>query len=730
MSALLSNSNSPSFARDFRLIVQVLCGRAVLIGAIITAAVSVGWLYLKRTANVYEAKTVIQVEQEERKVVKIEGIQSEDLKTLEVLKTYEQSIANPEVLLRVIHNSGFINDPAFLPEVNGSTSDNVLQEALAKHIQVKIRRGTRLIDITVQHGSPAIALRIAELLVPEFTKWSFEARREAGRVASKFLSEEADRLKRKLLESEEAIHSFREQNRAVSLEEKQSIVAEKLKDLNLRVTEAKAARLKLESDCAELGMAAGQLPLLLAIPGIANAAPIVEIQRNIKDREAQFATLTERYKSRHPKYIQAHSELAKLRSNLEQTIAKTAEVLTAEYESSLSTERKLERALVDQQKLAFELNKIAIPYASLIREMESDRVLYESVLTRLKETDVTKGIAQDAVRVVTRPLLPARPVKPRKSLILALSVLAGIVAGCGLAFLLDATDRSLRTSDDVEALLRLRPLGEIPRLNGHETRKKKPVVVHESNGAAGESFRSLRNSLSLLRDVPDRKTFLFTSANPGEGKTFCAINCAASFAQLGLKTLLIDGDLRLPQVDQTFFGGRPVQCFGELLDVNGSWEHSIQRTHIPQLSAMSLPTSSHCLTGDAFGTLIDWAASRYERVVVDSAPVLLVSDTLLLAKHVEAVCLVIRAGQTPADDVHRAVQRLEQAGARVVGFIWNQVKLTRRYYQDRSFSARTRVSNAESNEQQPTVARIEPNVGAGISSPGSGRDASVLHRNS
>ena len=384
------------------------------------------FVYTLFTPRLYSAQTVIQIEGEEQKVVKIEGVQSEDLKSLEALKTFEQKVTSPEVLLRVIHHPELRNDPTFLPEVK-QKSDNTLQKALARHIDAKLRRGTRLIDITVNHRSPVMAQRIAELLVQEFVRWNFETQRDAAETARRFLLDEATRLRGKLEQSEQALQKYKEQNEAVSLEETQNITVEKLKELNLRVTTAKTERLKLESDYAETTNRNYRSPEeLLNIPAIANISAIaIDLKKSISEKEAHLATLKERYKSGHPKFIEAQSELQNLRVALDQAILKARDVIGSSYQAAVLTERKLEEALQQQQKAALELNKISIPYAVLARDTDADRALYNSVLTRLKETDITANLAQNPVRIVARPLLPDRPISSKRKQALALGLLLG-----------------------------------------------------------------------------------------------------------------------------------------------------------------------------------------------------------------------------------------------------------------------------------------------------------------
>lgn len=679
MKALLDTGREASFSNDLRHILQVLRSKALLIAICAVCATAIGLYYALTTTKIYAAKTAVQVEQGEQTVMKIEGVKTEDLKAPEVLKTYEQNIVSSEVLLRVIKNHGLLDEPGFLPEVRSPRSDNALQEALGRRITAKIRRDTRLIDISMEDRSPVLAQKIAELLVEDFILWNSEARRQAGQAASRFLHEQAERLNERLTLSEHALQAYKESHGDVTPMDRQNINAEKLSQLSQRVTEAKAERMKLESSGIQSGIGNGQsFGALLSLPAIAIDPAVVDLKRRIGEKEAVVANLGERYKSGHPSFAAVRSELGKLRGELEDAVFKAADVLDSHLRGVKLTEQKLENAVRDQQKVALGADAVAVGQSKLTREMESNRAMYDAVVTRMKETDITKEIVQETVRVVARPLLPDVPVKPKKSIILGLSMIAGLGLGCFLAFGSHAADPSLKTLQDAEARLGLRSLSEIPRIQSRKGKSKNTPQLAESSMATMEAFRTLRTSLSLLTDDPRKKTILFTSAHAGEGKTFCAINCAVSFAQLGLNTLLIDADFRLPQIGSMFFDGAAMQSVGGSEDGNGRSENGIRLSHIPNLSVLSStkggPNSTEFLAGDTFEEFIRRAGSRFDRIVVDSAPVHLVSDTLLFAKHVDSVCLVIHAGQTPADDVLRAVQRLANAGAPLVGFVWNQVK--------------------------------------------------------
>jgi capsular exopolysaccharide synthesis family protein len=307
----------------------------------------------------------------------------------------------------------------------------------------------------------------------------------------------------------------------------------------------------------------------------------------------------------------------------------------------------------------------------LARDTDADRALYNSVLTRLKETDITANLGQNPVRIVSRALLPEQPVSSKRKQVLALGLLLGLACGSGIALV---SNRSFNTLREAEALLGLRSLSEIPRLRTSRVEPQAALLEHDP--AAEDSFRNLRSSLLLIQHATSRRTLLFTSARPGEGKTFCAVNCAISFAQLGFKTLIVDADVRESDLGRSFFPEAPPT--GTILP-----------TDVPSLSAIfadkARANSEEFVAGTSFEQFMRETATKYDRVVVDSAPVNLISDTLLYAQHVQSVCLVIRADKTPVAEVIRAVERLSGAGAAPVGFVWNQARGARRYYYGKQF---------------------------------------------
>jgi succinoglycan biosynthesis transport protein ExoP len=640
-----------------------------------------GVAYIILTPPIYRAQAVIQVEQKAQRILKANEDGVVDLKRDEIIKTTEQALSSPDLLLQLVKRNELDKDPAFLPELKRPASDNQIVEALANHISVQVRRGTWLIDIGVTDRSPVLAQKIADLLMSEFAHENFQRHVAGSEMAYNFLREKAQGLKVKLAKSEEALQNYKEEHQVAGAlgEKEENTVVEKLHTINRLVTEAKATRLKLEADYGQIKKVGTKPPAgLLAIPSIASSPGVIDLERTITAKEAELATLKKWYGRKHPNYVAQVSEIEELKAGLDRKILKAAGEVTSAYDSAAAMEKKMEQALQEQDSAALELSRTLISYNVLRQEVDSDRALYESILTRLKETDATKDNVQDAIQVVSHPLLPERPVAPRKMQILLLSIFGGLALGCGLSFLLRMLDRSFRTPDEAERRLGVPVLADIPKALKIKSDDDCLVLVKQPGSAAAESFRSLRAALSLFPRDEMCKPLLFTSAMPSEGKSFCAINCAVAFAQQGLKTLLIDADLRWPSIERVFFDEAANRGLTDILRDEAILEEATQPTRIDNLSVLcagrQVFTPAELLAKESCGQLIFEATTKFDRVVINSAPIQAVSDTLLLAGHVQAICLVI-SPQTSAEIVFQAVQKLGHARSKLIGFVFDRVSL-------------------------------------------------------
>jgi succinoglycan biosynthesis transport protein ExoP len=684
MKHINSQSSTPTRPTiPWQTIYHVLLRRAWLITACTVLAGFAGVAYLARTPKKYAATTAIQVEQSETKVINIQSVTPEDASTAELLKTIEQNFMSKDLLLRVVKSSGLSNDPRFLPTgMKGPANDDLLLGLMTQAVSVKLRRGSRLIDITAQHTNPAVAQVIAQTIVKEYLRQEFEQRVGMSRMANEFLVDEANRLKGKVETSERAVQEYREKHDAGSLEEKQNITVETLKEINSRYTDARGTRMKLEAEYAQAeSLREGPVENLLAIPSVAASPLVAESKKMLADKQVEIATMSHRYRSEHPKFIAAQSQLHELQTELDSRTRKAVTILQTQYAAGLSTEKSFQEALTAQQKEALELNRISIPYNTLMRDVASDQAMYEAVLKRLKETEVAKGLDTSNIRVVESARIPRSPVTPVVWQVLSMALLTGSVMGVGLVVLLHLLDSSMRTVDDAENALGISAWAAIPDNAKLKSDSHPLVLMEQSQTALAESFRTLRTSLTL-RSKEEARVLLFTSAVPAEGKSFCSANTAVAFAQLGLKTLLIDADLRRPSLARIFKQGPKSPGLSEHLDKGTPLGELLMSTAVPGLHLLTAGTqASNPAELLNHGKLANFFRNpllqEYDRIVIDSAPINAVSDTLNIVEFAQSICLILRANKTPRRALLRAYQELVTAGGHTIGLVVNRLPKSR-----------------------------------------------------
>jgi polysaccharide biosynthesis transport protein len=503
------------------------------------------------------------------------------------------------------------------------------------------------------------------------------------------------------------------------------MVEDKLQELNTKLTGAKSDRIRIENEIKQVEGIGENIDALLAIPSIASSPIVNDRRRDVAQLEAAVGALAGRYKDKHPKMIAARAALTEAREALRRAVLDQPNILRNMLDQARATEASLQAAAHDQEQAALALNKAAIGYQQLARQAETDRALYESVLRQIKETNLTKDVKMTAVSVVEHSPLPRGPVSPSSRKALTLGLLGGLAAGLAFVFGADALDRSVKTVDQAEATFGLPVLAAVPETaeedkpNRLKRRKKGGaygyrVVAERPEGPAAEAFRNLRAALSLLGPEAERKITLFTSALPNEGKSFTSANYSVALAQQGYRVLLIDGDLRRPSIHKIFppnglqkqaidskenvdvpgivdclvgeisltEGARPVSpeqidIAGEAIAVTGRILTVAGGQLFVLTSGRRAPNPAEILSGPSFANLIAEAAKRFDRVVIDSAPILAVSDTLLMTPYVQTICIVIRASKSPRPAIQRAISLLSGAGTRPAGLVLNRLPKNR-----------------------------------------------------
>ena len=663
------------YAAEFHKFSNALLERIWIVLLCLVLCVAAGAIYLRRAPVLYSSTATIQVEQAQQSMFR-DGAPSENLQALDFLQTVVQSLKARPMLQRVAENNNLASNPRFLTQENALGDDPVMK-ALDRAVAVKLRRGTRLIDITVNHSDPTLAAQIANSLVDEYDRENASRHVNSSSSANELLNKEATRLAAQLKDSEQRLQTYKETNsKAASLDDKQNTVVAELKELSTKATEAKSIRIRAEADYNQVRELGTNVEALLTLPSVANDSTVVASRIALSKAEDDFAVLQQRYKDKHPKYVQSRTQIQNLQADLADKVLKSAQKVKAGLDAANAAETALNEALRKQETASLELSQLAIEYGVLSRKVESDRALYQSVLNRMSETSVTKEMQPMTVRRVQPATVPVKPFSPRKMMIMALSGFGGISIGLLIVLGLAMLDTTIKTVDQAESMLGMPVLASIPQLR---QARKDPLVMNGGDSAGAEGFRTLRAALSMLGRVEKRRVFLFTSAIPQEGKTFSSVNYAASLAQAGLNTLIIDCDLRRPKVASTLNGHDDfTPGVSDYLTGVKTFQEVVHPTKFEKLSYISggtlAPNPAELLVGAGIAPLIEEALKQYDRVVIDSAPIHAVSDTLLIVKNAQTVCLVVRAAHTSNRFVLRCIQLLQSAEAPLSGVVMNRMR--------------------------------------------------------
>jgi len=649
---------------------------------IVILCVVLGGIYagvnLSKVETKYRARAVLFIEQDKARILdsKMEQVRDEQIRSIDMINTVVDLLRSYPFAQRVSARLKLDQDPRFLAAAGipaRDASPDRVAAALSSMSAAVYRTNTRLIDLMITSADPNLSVKLANAYCDEYIRYVFERRSDASKSATQFLLEEADRLRKKMRVSEEAMQSFRERERAASIETMLSSAQAQVSEISNVQTEIQKRIQQIESDLAVVRANKGEVEELLFLPSVAAEPKVAQYSESLNARQRELTLLSQRYRAKHPAYISVKTQIDLTKADLRRVLNDAVNLLeTARNRLEVqANETKIAREKAEGRLL--EVTSKSIEYNDIKREQETDQALYNSVLSRLKEVDITKQLTESPVRI-HEPAVGAAPIRPSATKTWMQSLLGGLAAGIGLAIALFMLDTSIKTVDQVEQFTGVSVIAAIPKLS-LSTRASVLVTNEERSGIVAESFRSLRASLTMHRLNENARTFLFTSSMPSEGKTFCSSNFAVTLAQQGFNTLFIDADLRKPGGSIVFYGENRKPGLSELLMRSCTMKNAIMSSHIDGLSILTAggraPNPSELLTYENLERVMSEALSKFDRIVVDSAPLLAVSDTLLVAPHIDLCTLVVRAFGTPRKMVARAIKSLEEIKTQPAGLILN-----------------------------------------------------------
>lgn len=632
----------------------------------------------------------------------------------EYYETQYQLMNSMRVALDVARDLGLGQDGAFLanaPPGGKFKPQKVTDEQAAMEIlsrtSVAPVKNSRLAMLTYRDADPARTQRIATAMVEAYVLKNLEDAQSSTGSAVEWLNGQLDKLKTGLDESELALHQYKLNKNILSadIDAQSNMLRGEMQQLSEALTLVRIKREELSARRDELAKVKTDDPAVLPATELLQSALLSSLREKYMSAVQERDSLAASGKGpNHPDVKSAEAQVTVTKAALLAEIRNIQGAVDRDLAIVKHQEGGLAGLFQRAKAQAFDLNLMGIEYSRLERTRANSEKLYSIVLERSKEGDLTRMMQVNNIRIVDRPMLPSGPVRPRVSFNVMLGMIAGIVLGLGAAFAREMMDRSIKCQEDIEGTLGLTFLGLLPAVSQEGARKSRyygygrrrksspetrghispDLVVHQAplSGPA-EAARSIRTNIQFMS--PDRpiKTLLVTSAGPSEGKTTVACSIAIAMAQSGLRVILIDCDLRRPRVHRAFNKSSDKGLTSILLDGEAISEE-VTRTEIPNLDVMPAgpipPNPAEIVSSERFKATMRGLEEKYDRIVIDSPPVVPVTDAAVLSTQVDGTVLVVRAFKTSRDLATEGRRALQSVGGRVVGAVLNAVDLERGYY--------------------------------------------------
>lgn len=558
--------------------------------------------------------------------------------------------------------------------------------ALQERIAVTPYQDTKLVDITLQGDDPIDVVGQVNMLAEIYIRQNLAHKLDTTRKAVAWLKDEAGSLRDKTNEAEVALERIKAANSfmpADNLGQRQSTTLQRLDHLNASYVENNAVRLQLQTQIDELKKLLRQdTAEILEFPYMSDNPVIRSLKAKFSDLKLKYAGLSSKFGPKHPEMIKTITEIAEVEHNIYLEVQNIIDRLKKEYDVLLAKENMLKKELVSQRTSVLDESSHTRKYNVLQRDLDIDKDLHLAVSKRLAEATLTEALTSNNIRIVERALesLPVSHTAKKLALTLAL----GLCLGMGLALMAEYLDRRFKNAEEVERSLEIPFLGVIPHHRGMG-RGGKPIALREPWSNIAEAYRTLRTWIHLVARKPTT-SLLITSATPAEGKTSTAANLAVSFAQLGRKVLVVDTDLRRPSLHRAF-GLTNTMGLTDVLIHGNDWRQVLHDTDLANLKVLStgtmLSNPVELLSTHHMKTLLDDVKVEFDFVILDAPIVLSIPDVCVVAPQVDGVVLVHSPTRRDKGVALQAKHLLARSGVVLVGVVLNNLKQKDMRYYDR-----------------------------------------------
>ncbi len=571
--------------------------------------------------------------------------------------------------------------------------------ALQGHLRVGRAKDTRMILVEYESSDPKQAADVVNTLVANYIEYNFRTKYDASRQATGWMEQRLDELKVKVEKSEQAMVDYERKNNIVSVGDKQTVSEARLDDLNKSLSAAQAERLSKESIYKMVVQNDAQVGFIQS-SSLLNGLEAKEV-----DLKEQYSEAASHYGPTYPKALAIQDQLKDLDVLIARERKRAVENIRSEYQAAVQREKVLSDAVARQNLEVEKVNQLLIEHNLLRREFESNQQLYDSLLAHLKDANVSAGLRATNIHVIDKAVPPTAPIRPDKIRNIMFALAGGLGLGVALALTREALDNSIKSAQEVEKLtdlptLAIVPIAQIRATLGREASRNPQriartshdseippalAVVKKPGAPVSEAYRALRTSVLLSAGDRPPQVLLVTSSQPDEGKTVTALNLACTMAQKGSRVLLIDSDMRRPGIAKALKMSRTEGLSGIL---TGAYEYGPGLLmKIERVAGLSLlpcgpipPNPAELLCSVKMEALIKRVRQDFDHIILDSPPVLPITDATILSSLADGVIMIVECERTTRAALSRACRIIEHAGGKIIGTVLNKVDVRRDGY--------------------------------------------------
>jgi polysaccharide biosynthesis transport protein len=571
-----------------------------------------------------------------------------------------------------------------IPDVEPKSDEQIIAEIISEGLAVIPVKNTKIVSIAYSDMDPAMAKLVADAIVKAYMDEMLEIKLSTSSYSVKWMTDKAQEEREKLEYSERELQRFMRENDLVTVEDKLTVLPQKLNEFGRQISMAEAQKKELQDQITQIQAAGKSLDQLEKLPSLATNEVLKSIRERIYKANQTKQEISKKYGPKHPQMIKVTTELRILNDEKRYEIERVLSSTTNSYELAASKEQSMQELLAQTKGEMLGSNEKFMQYQIMKREVDSNRVMYETLQAGIKKQGVTEQSQSVNIWVMKKAELPAFPSKPNKKRNLLLGLILGLFGGVGLAFFIEYLDNTVKGAQELEDKFGLPVLGSIEELRGKD-KSIDSFISKNPLSPVAESYRLIRSGLLLSSAERPPKTMLVTSMNAQEGKTSTTANIARILAQGGSSVLVIDCDLRRPRMHGLFGCKNDVGLSSFL---SGSTAENVVRKAADEdiffIPSGPIPPAPAELLGSAkMKDFVKTLEEKFDFILLDSPPVQSVTDSLVLSQYADGTIVVVRAGKTTNEEMDSGMKKLHDVQTRFLGFVLNGLRsqdMGRYYY--------------------------------------------------